>query len=218
MLTMRQIVNKDLQKYLSIVDEYYSSEAFPNDPNLDREKVLSLLSDKLKVAWHAADLTAEVWGHLVLSFRNKAWVRFVRNWDKATPHTYKLIVGIEPDNGDPPCSIVVFLSFIGRQIGMLYVDTLAAGSNNRPFYDHSRNSGNSFPISFASYSPLNKLHKKYSAEILEEVIKFFPDFTLFESQFADYKVKGVQTEEDYFVDIDLFMIFFERGLPAGVPT
>lgn len=129
-----------------------------------------------------------------------------------------MVVGIDSGNNDIPSSIVVFISFVGKQIGMLYVDMLAAGSNNRPFYEHSRIPGDSHPVSFASYSPLNKLHEKYAVEILDDVVRIFPGFTFFENRFADYKVKGVQTEEDYYSDIDLFMVFFERGLPAGVPT
>lgn len=215
---MRKIVNREIQEYLSIVDEYYSSEAFPNDQNLDREKVTSLLSEKLKSAWHDADMAADTWSNLVLGIRSKPWVKFARNWEKACSlHTYKLIVGIRRDNGDWPCSVVLFLSFIGKQIGMLYVDMLAE-NNHRPFHEHSRTPGNSVPIPFASYSPLNKSHEEHYMEILEEVNRFFPEFTFFENRFADYKVKGVQTEDDYFTDIDLFMIFFERGLPAGVPT
>jgi hypothetical protein len=215
---MEQIVNRGIQDYLSIVDEYYSQEAFPNDERLTREMVISLLSDRLRSAWHDTDIAADRWRNLVLNVKGKPWVKFARDWEKATPQAYKMIVGIEPDNNDIPSSIVVFLSFVGKQIGMLYVDMLAAGSNDRPFYEHSRTPGNYSPVSFASYSPLNKLQEKYSIEILEEISKLFPEFTLFENRFADDKVQGVQTEEDYYSDIDLFMVFFERGLPAGVPT
>lgn len=218
MQIMRPVVNKELQRYLSIVDEYYSSEAFANDQNLDREQAISLLSEKIKSAWHEAYMAADAWRDLVLSIRSKPWVQFVRNWEQATPQAYKVIVGMERGNNYPTCSIVVFVSFIGKQIGMLYVDMLAAESNNRPFYEYSRTSRNSLPVPFASYSPLNKVHAKYHMEILEEVNKFFPEFTFFENQFADYQVKGVQTEQDYYPVTYLWFFLKEASRPEFRPS
>lgn len=213
---MQQTANSRLEEYLDIVRRHYSLSSFRTEASKD--EFFSSLSGDLKEAWNNAGLAASNWGLFINNIQNKPWVRFIRDWGMANRQCYKVIIGLKDDSSSAICSIVLFLSFIDKKIGFLYVDMNDALVNHHPFYDYSSNPSRRQLISFASYLPLNRLHATLSSEILVEINKVFPDFTLFDNRFADFKIEAIQTEEDDFYNIDLFMVFFERGLPAGIPT
>ncbi|QDK79924.1 hypothetical protein EXU85_15420 [Spirosoma sp. KCTC 42546] len=215
---MQQTADKELSDYLSTIEKYYPLELIPDGISLKltHEEFLALFPAQLKRAWKEAEAAAGEWTKLVERIKEKSWIQFIRNHELMTRQAYKLIIGIKQENLEPGCSIVVFLSFIGKKIGLLYVDLNAPLSNQRPVYDYSRNPNRARPITYASYFPFTKSHELYISELLTEITSLFPEFTLFDNQLADYKVNTIQTEEDSYLNIDLFMVFFERGLPAGV--
>ncbi|GAB4044990.1 hypothetical protein [Spirosoma jeollabukense] len=209
-----------LSKYLSTIEEYYPLELIPDGIafKISREQFLAPFPAQLKRAWQEAEAAAGEWTILIEKIRGKPWVQFIRNHELMTPQAYKLVIGIKQEHLQPSSSLVVFLSFIDKKIGLLYVDHSAKLSNQHPVYDYSRNPNQQRPIPYASYLPFTESHERYTPELLTEIASIFPGFTLFDNHLADYKVSAIQTEEDSYFNIDLFMVFFERGFPAGLPA
>ncbi|MCE6989632.1 hypothetical protein [Dyadobacter sp. CY323] len=214
---MEHRVDKKRAEYLAIVSTYFSNDQIVEDGSMTADAYLDLLHPELIDTWKRKKAAFERWNEMLSQFGKLDWAYSSRNMHFDTNEGFKVVVHIKlPDDLNRLVGISIHLSFLGNQIGFYYSDTKTE-LNNDPIgvpikYSSLIRSHSCQVNSEVSYQPINDQHLIYKPLLADMVKRFFPEFVEFDNQYADFKVKDIQTELGYFKEIDLFQVFFGTNI------
>lgn len=199
-LFMSNNQSNDFNHYLKVLNSYYYTEHVPPFKKFPE--------DYYKKGFEAivSETTANYnkWLTLIESLRRHPNIRSVRDMDVQEGPCYKAVLNIRVnDDIERHVGIIVFLSFLGHYIGYYFSDSNGLSASLKPIQTGS------ITIRDCSYSPIISEQEEILPEIIDVIKKEFPAFSVFNNEFADYKVPQIQMDSVFFrKNIDLFQAFF----------
>lgn len=107
--------------------------------------------------------------------------------------------------------ICLMLSFVGNYIGIYYTDFYSETQLSNPspirVYDNKFDDGvdDMFDV---SYVPFNETQIHFAKEVINLALKHFPNFSVFDNNYASQKISNIETYSGYYKETDLFQAIF----------
>jgi hypothetical protein len=184
-----QDANKNpLEGYLHIVRHFYflhEVEAYEN---------LKWTCPSYQEACKEKNDRLKDWESFIAHLRRDSKLR-IRDAQHEPWHGYKAIISFGQGIG-----LCAYLSFMGNLIGFYYMQDDTPKSKRQIIDDYE------------SYDPCFERQTTFRELILRDLIQWFPEFTEFNNEYADYKIDQVHTYAGFKKNIDLFQVLFSDNI------
>lgn len=199
--TVPIVKNNPLDEYQAIIDECFYRNEQSGQAVHEQRHVKQPYFDAVDALNKSSTTT---WDELLNDLRDAEGITHLRNVIGRTMTSLRAYLFMD---GSVESGICLHLSFIGKLIGFTYIQQ---GQHHnpkpvRPYHSKSPNQN-------ISYLPYNDGQKDYTKFLNLTIRKHFPDFREFISEYSDHNIPSVQTQEFYFVNIDLFQVLFSSAL------
>lgn len=191
------VINKYSMHIDEIIKNFYNSNY--------HEPVLSGKNEAYNKAVKAKIDSLSIWETLIFKLKELEIIRGVRNmYSSARPMSAKLSVGIKGDI-EIDQSITVVVGFMIHKIGIYYCHDKEKAAV--PIVDNYNT-----VHTHLSYYPFNQRQEIFARNILEQVLLFFPNLSLFNNFYAGVKTRNVFFDTEIVKEMDFFQVAFDDNM------